>query len=92
MTSTQLQPIPVLPAPQVGWLIEMWDETPGDEHSAGWLCSCGSGALQFTCVDSWAVRFARKEDAEAMIRILTQYRVVSVGVGHSLKALEHLWG
>ena len=92
MTSTQLQPIPVIPTPQVGWLIEMWDNTPGDEHSAGWLCECGSGGFYFCDVDSWAVRFARKQDAEAMLRILVKNKIVLVGVGHSMRALEHVWG
>lgn len=77
---------------EVGWLLELMDLTPGDEHSAGWLCTCpGSGRVQLAHVSSWALRFARKEDAETMGKILSEYNIAKPGLGHKFVATEHVW-
>jgi hypothetical protein len=82
----------VKPKVEVGWLLELMDLTPGDTHSAGWLCTCpGSGRIQFACVPEWALRFARREDAETMGKILSENNIANPGIGHKFMATEHVW-
>jgi hypothetical protein len=73
------------------WLIEMWDETPGDEHSAGWLSIGPCQSMLFAPVASWAVRFSRKKDAEVVAECMIRSGIIKVGEGHRIRACEHVW-
>lgn len=66
---------------QTGWLIE-------EEHDGRveWLYVSGRDTLDWTTNSVEALRFARKEDAEAFILYLNPYTYTI-----SAKATEHMW-
>ena len=68
------------------WLVEMFDKSTGTHQSAGWMCV----GFLFSRSPEAAIRFARKEDAQAMAEALVSRRVVSLPNDHWLEATQHV--
>ena len=71
------------PIEEYGWLVEQIIQ-----GATAWL-SLSNGKFTFICASNQAIRFARKEDADAMISLLKAN--IAMYSLCTLEATDHFW-